>query len=338
MPENNATKIKLLKLYELLRTETDEARPLTKTQICQRMAELGVPLNPRTIERDVKALGVFGFEVITYIKDREKYYYVPEREFSVPELKILMDAVQAASFITEKKTKELIDKIAALGGSFRADLLKRNMVCFNTRKHSNESILYTVDQIEEAIQKKKKVSFYYFYLDEKKERVYQRKKSGEKTRYYVEPIAMVMNEDNYYLMTYSTRYPDKTTSYRLDRMDQVEVVEDSELSEAAIEKIAGVAEYTEQAFKMYSGEPEEVTIRFDRTLIGPVIDKFGEDISMAAVDDTTIEAMVAVQVSPTFFGWIAQFSDKMIIKEPITIRKTYMENLMKSFKQEQNDG
>lgn len=324
MPENNATKIKLLKLYELLRTETDEARPLTKTQICQRMAELGVPLNPRTVERDVKALGEFGFEVVTYIKDREKYYYVPEREFSVPELKILMDAVQAASFITEKKTKELVDKIAALGGSFRADLLKRNMVCFNTRKHSNESILYTVDQIEEAIQKKKKVSFYYFYLNENKERVYQCKKSGEKTRYYVEPIAMVMNEDNYYLMTYSTRYPEKTTSYRLDRMDQVEVVEDSELSEAAIEKIAGVAEYTEQAFKMYGGEPEEVMIRFDKTLIGPVLDKFGEGITMAAVDDTTIEAMVAVQVSPTFYGWISQFAGRMMIAFPKKVKMDYL--------------
>ena len=330
MPENNATKIKLLKLYELLRTETDEARPLTKTQICQRMAELGVPLNPRTVERDVKALEEFGFEVITYIKDREKYYYVPEREFSVPELKILMDAVQAASFITEKKTKELVDKIAALGGSFRADLLKRNMVCFNTRKHSNESILYTVDQIEEAIRKKKKVSFYYFYLDENKERVYRCKKSGEKTGYYVEPIAMVMNEDNYYLMTYSTRYPEKTTSYRLDRMDQVDIVEDSELSDAAIEKIAGVAEYTEQAFKMYGGEPEKVTIRFDRTLIGPVIDKFGEEITMTAVDDATIESTVSVQVSPTFYGWVAQFSDQMMVLSPKKVKeklKNHMNNV-----------
>ena len=94
------------------------------------------------------------------------------------------------------------------------------MVNFNTRKHSNETILYTVDSIEDAIRRKKKIAFHYFYLNEQKERVFQCKDTGEKKRYYVEPVAMVMSEDNYYLMTYSSRHPDKTANYRLDRMDQ----------------------------------------------------------------------------------------------------------------------
>ena len=327
----NSNKIKLLKLYELLQKDTDEDQPLSKTELCKRLTEQGVPVSIRTIDRDIEALTEFGFEIITFKKDHERYYYVPEREFSIPELKILMDAVQAASFVTEKKTKDLIDKIAALGGSYRAELLKRNMVSFNTRKHSNEKILYTVDSIEEAIRKKKKIAFHYFYLDEKKERVYQCKSTGEKKRYYVEPIALVLNEDNYYLMTYSSRHPDKTANYRLDRMDQVEVVEESVLSDAALEKIAGVAEFTEQAFKMYGGELVDVLIQFDKTLIGPVLDKFGEDTPMMTVNDTTCAATVHVQVSPTFFGWVAQFAEKMRIISPDTVIEEYKEHINRIF-------
>jgi predicted DNA-binding transcriptional regulator YafY len=324
----NSNKIKLLKLYELLQKDTDEDKPLTKTEICRRLNEQDVSCSVRTIERDVDALQQFGFEIISFKKDHERYYYVPEREFSIPELKILMDAVQAASFVTDKKTKELIDKIAALGGSYRADLLKRNMVNFNTRKHSNEKILYTVDSIEDAIRRKKKIAFHYFYLNEKKERVFQCKDTGEKKRYYVEPVAMIMSEDNYYLMTYSSRHPEKTANYRLDRMDQVEVVEESVLSNEALEKINGVAEFTEQAFKMYGGELEDILIQFDRALIGPVIDKFGEDTPMMQVNDNECAATVHVQVSPTFFGWVFQFGEKMKIISPIEVI-TEFQNLKK---------
>ena len=325
----NSNKIKLLKLYELLQKDTDEDKPLTKTEICRRLNEQDVSCSVRTIERDVDALQQFGFEIISFKKDHERYYYVPEREFSIPELKILMDAVQAASFVTDKKTKELIDKIAALGGSYRADLLKRNLVNFNTRKHSNEKILYTVDSIEDAIRRKKKIAFHYFYLNEKKERVFQCKDTGEKKRYYVEPVAMIMSEDNYYLMTYSSRHPDKTANYRLDRMDQVEVVEESVLSDEALEKINGVAEFTEQAFKMYGGELEDVLIQFDRALIGPVIDKFGEDTPMMTVNETTCAATVHVQVSKTFFGWLAQFADQMKIISPDNVKEQYKEHIDK---------
>ena len=148
-------------------------------------------------------------------------------------------------------------------------------------------------------------------------------RTGAKKRYYVEPVALVLNEDTYYLMTYSSRHPDKTANYRLDRMDQVEVVDESVLSDAALEKIAGVAEFTEQAFKMYGGELVDVLIQFDKTLIGPVLDKFGEDTPMMTVNENTCAATVHVQISPTFFGWVAQFAEKMRIISPDTVIEEY---------------
>ena len=319
----NMQKIKLLKLYELLRKETDEVHPISRIELCSRLNEMGISSNVRTLSSDIEVMKENGFEIMSFMKDKEKFFYVPEHDLTVPEIKILIDAVQAASFITEKKTAELVEKVAAIGGSHQAELLKKNMVCFNTRKHTNEAIFYTVDSIEDAIIRRKKIKFNYFHLDECAGRVYVTTGNGSKKRYYVEPVALIFNEDNYYLMAYSSRHPDSTANYRVDRMDHVEVVEESVLSDEAIAKIDGVAEFTEQAFKMFSGELEDVVIQFSKELIGPVFDKFGEDTPMMAVNDDTCEATVHVQISPMFFGWLAQFAGKMKIISPDSINEQY---------------
>ncbi len=320
-------KIKLLKLYELLKRETDEDHPISRVDLCKRLNEMGISSNVRTLTLDIRELTKNGYEVMSFMRDRERFFFVPEHELSIPEIKIIIDALQATSFVTEKKTAELIAKVAAIGGSHQADLLKENMVLFNTRKHTNEAVLYNVDSIEDAIARKKKIAFNYFHLNEKAERVYVTTDTGDRKRYYVEPVALIFNEDNYYLMAYSSKHPESTANYRIDRMDHVEVVEESVLSDEALAKIDGVAAYTEEAFKMFGGEREEVVLQFDKALIGPVFDKFGEDTPMTAVDENTCEATVRVQVAPTFFGWLAQFANKMQILEPESVIEQYVEHI-----------
>lgn len=128
---------------------------------------MGISSNVRTLSLDIAELIENGYEVMSFLRDKERFYFVPEHELSIPEIKLIIDALQAASFVTEKKTAELIEKVAAIGGSHQADLLKKNMVLFNTRKHTNEVVLYTVDSIEDAIIRKKKTAFNYFHLNEK---------------------------------------------------------------------------------------------------------------------------------------------------------------------------
>jgi predicted DNA-binding transcriptional regulator YafY len=313
---------------DYLQRETDSQHPVSRQELCKTLNALGIPSNPRTLSLDIEVLNGAGYEIMETQIGREKYYYIEERKFSIPELKVIIDALEAASFVTEKKTAELVEKVAALGGSHQAELLKENMVCFNTRKHTNESILYTVDSIEDAIIRRKKIAFNYFHLNEKAERVYVTASNGDKKRYYVEPVALIFNEDNYYLMAYSSRHPDKTASYRIDRMDHVEVVEESVLSDEAIAKIDGVAEFTEQAFKMFSGELEEVVLQFDKSLVGPVFDKFGEDTPMTMVNENSCEATVHVQIAPTFFGWLAQFGNKISVQSPKTLIDKYKTQLL----------
>ena len=323
MARENYRKVKLLKLLELLRKRTDEQHPMTTSEICAAMDELGIPCDRRIVKQDVDNLNDLGYEVMVTMVGHEKAYYVEDRSFSLPELKILIDAVHASSFITEKKSEELIEKLAALAGEHRAEVLKRNMVCFNTRKHSNEKILYTIDTLEEAILTQKKVIFLYFDLDESGQRVYRR--GGH--HYVVEPVALVFNEDNYYLTSYSSRH-DSTSNYRLDRMDAVEIIEEP-CGEKAVALRDEVAAYTEQAFKMFGGQLEDVALEFDRGLIGVVYDKFGESVKMIPSGENRCIATVKVRISPVFWGWLFQFAGQMDIISPARLNEEYKQQAAK---------
>lgn len=140
MPKENYQKIKLLKLMEILRLDSDEDHPMKTSAIIEKLLVMNITCDRCTLHKDMKFLNEQGYEVMKEFVDREMAYYVSDRSFGVPELKILIDAIQAASIITDKKTAELIDKIAELGGSHRAEILKGNLVRFSTREHSNEAI------------------------------------------------------------------------------------------------------------------------------------------------------------------------------------------------------
>ena len=323
MAQDNYRKIKLLKLLELLRMDTDEQHPMTTNQICARLDEMGIICDRRTLSKDIALLNEQGYEVMDTTVGHEKGYYVEDRSFSIPELKILMDAVQAASFITKKKTEELLEKISVLGGSHQAEILKGNIVNFKTTKHSNEQIFYNVDALEKAIEQQKKVLFRYFTLNEKGEKVYRR----DGHRYVVEPVALVFNEDNYYVMTYSSRH-ESTATYRLDRMEAVSVIEEP-ICDKAVELRREMAQYTEQVFKMYGGQPEDVVLEFQDGLIGVVFDKFGEDTPMMRVGESKCVATVKVRISPTFWGWLFQFAGEMRVLSPQWVIDGYRQQAKK---------
>lgn len=317
----NWQKIKMLKLLELLRQETDEQHSLSTNEICKRLRDMNISCERRTLSKDIALLNEQGFEVMWKWIGKEKGYYIEDRSLSIPELKILIDAVQAARFITERKTAELIDKIANLGGSHCASILKGNMVRFNSRKHSNESIYYNVGYLEDAIGQQKKVIFCYFDLDENGEKVYRR--NGH--HYVVEPVSLVFNEDNYYIIAYSAKH-DSTANYRIDRMDKVEII-DEPISKKGVLLRTEVAEYTMQAFKMYGGEPVDIMIEFNSKLIGVIYDKFGEDTKMVRSSDDKCIATLKVQTSPMFWGWLFQFAGQMKILSPDSVIEDYKKHI-----------
>lgn len=321
MSNDNCQKIKLLKLMELLRQETDENHAITTSEICRRLGEMGISCERRTVGKDMKVLREQGFEIMSELKGHENSYWIADRSFELPELKILMDAVQAALFIPRDKTDVLLEKIAALGGTHQAELLQGNLVRFNTRKHSNHAIFYNIQAIEDALQEKKKLSFRYFDLNEHLEKVYRM----EGGRYLADPIALIYDDNNYYLVSYSPKYAHAVT-YRVDRMDQVRA-EDEPLSAEALEQRLNTSETVEQAFRMFLGEQREVTLRFHDRLLGLLYDKFGEDISVSRLDSQSCEATVNVQISPPFWSWLFMLSGDLQLVGPEDLVEQYAKKL-----------
>lgn len=333
MSDSNCQKIKLLVLYEMLRQETDEEHPMKTNDILSRLGEKNITCDRRTLTKDMRTLNEYGFEVMSRFVGHEKAYYVEDRSFDEPEIRILADAVRAASFITESKTEELTEKIASLGGSHRKELLEKNRILFNTRKHSNESVYYTVDRLEEAITEGKQIRFRYFDLNEKAERVYR--KGGEPS-YVMEPLELVFSEDNYYLICYNDKYG-STTNFRIDRMSDVEILEDP-VSPKALEASGDLAGHTARMFSMYSGDPVSVTIWFLRSCIDQVFDRFGEDIDIKMLRTNkgtdVCEINVDIETSPAFWGWIFQFAGDMQIIKPESLREEYENRAMSIIRKE----
>ena len=324
MPDPKFQKIKLLKIWEILNRKTDEQHPITTQELIAELNLLGITADRRTIYTDIDSLQEFGYEIQNKRRNHDMVYWLPKRQFDLPEIKIIMDCIHSSKFVTASKTEELIDKLADLGGSGRGDLLKRNAVHFNAVKHSNESIYEIVDVLERAIESKKKVSFNYFLLNQSGERVY---KHNNKL-YVEEPLAMVCNDGNYYLLCYHSEeeYENHIKTFRVDRIDNISLSEE-DISKEGKTALRKAKQYSLQAFKMYGGPLRRVTLKFDESLIGVIYNKFGEKTVIKKSGDK-FTASVQVQISPTFWGWLMQFPTTMKIKSPQDLKEQYRDWVM----------
>lgn len=323
MQEKDSQKIKLVKMLELLRQETDEAHPILKSDLMRRLAEMGTNCSVRALTDDIKLLQKEGFAVRSVKIGHARAYYIADRGFSPAELRILMDAAQAASFIPERETAELRSKLASLGGSHEAELLGGNPVRFNTHKHENGSVMHTVLFLGDAVRQGRKAAFCYFDLNENLERVYR---YGHAMK-IVQPLGLVYNSDRYYLLCYDEE-AGIIKAYRVDRMDSAAVLMD-EISANAESAKNDLGEYVSQMFKMFAGELRPVTLEFTDAALGSVIDHFGEVIRIERIGPGRLRATVDVQVSPVFFGWVFQFAGDMRITGPDAVTEAFREHWQK---------
>lgn len=310
--EGSITKLKLLKIWEMLCRETDENNSMPSTVIIKNLSEMGIPCDRRTLYKDIEALNENGYEVLCK-RSRQNEYYVLDRNFNDAELHILIDAVQAATFITEEKTVDLVNRIASLSGDCKAKILKANTVAFNTVKNTNERIYYSVNEIITAIDNQKKIEFYYFDYDASHKRVYRK----EKQAYKVNPYATIYSNDSYYLLCYDDKH-EGMAHYRIDRMDTVKII-DEPITKRADLKAFNIKKHKKQIFNMFAGEDVTVTIRIDKRLIDAMYDKFGSSIKMRMVNESEAEFTTDVQISSPFIGWCISFGNKLKVISPSSV-------------------
>ena len=323
MKVDKFVKLKLVKIWEILSQETDEEHPMGTPVLLDKLAELGIPCDRRTLYADIKALNECGYEILCK-RAVSNEYYVKDRRFSIAELRIMMDAVQAAGFISDNKSKEFIDKLSKLAGSRHGEALKENLVSFNNTKTDNEDIYTNVETITAAIQQNKKVKFTYFDYDLSHKRVYRK----EGKFYYMNPFALVMDNDNYYFLG-CDKFHDNMISFRVDRMEQVQVSRHDK-EDLEILKTFDLENYKKQIFGMFSGNVTEVTIQANNELIDAVFDLFGPKTKLSPLNENEFVFTAQVQLSPQFFGWCCSFGDKLKVKAPNSVineLEDYIENL-----------
>ncbi len=316
-------KLKLMYLQKILHEKTDEENGLTLAQIIDKLDAYGIKAERKSIYSDFEALRSYGMEIESTRGKNTTYYGISEG-FQMPELKLLVDAVQSSKFITKKKSRELISKIEGLCSEHEAKKLQRQVYVSSRVKTYNESIYYNVDNIYTAIDSNKKIAFNYFeYTLQKTQKV---KRDGEK--YVVSPMALIWDNENYYLLGYENL---QQRHYRVDKMLKIDILDEVRdfNTVQAFEK-EDLALYSKRVFSMFSGETKRVRIRFSNILIGVVLDRFGNDIDIIKEDESNFYIDTDIDTSPQFFGWLTGLGSQAVILAPVTVKNQYIEHLRKT--------
>lgn len=302
--------LKLLYLLEIFKRKTNENHGLSVKELIDELKTYGITVERKTLYKDMVLLQNYGIDIIKDRDGRKIVYYMGDHLFELPELKLMVDAIQSSKFITTKKSKTLIKKIESLTNEFDGAELNRQVFVSNRVKNENESIYYIVDGIHSAINCDKKISFQYFEVVGNNEK--RLKHNGD--LYSVSPWILLWDNQNYYLVGYD----DKSNSirhYRVDRMTTVTIKEEKRAGSEAF-KSFDVGSFTRKTFGMFSGEEKRVRIWSDNASSGILFDRFGNDIEVNVADDDHIEVEVDVYVSEQFFGWILSLGSGIKILGP----------------------
>lgn len=312
-------KTRILTLMDMLERETDEERGLTVAEIIDRYEAANIRAERKSVYDDFAALSDFGVDVKCEREKGRTEYRLLSRKFELAELKILVDAVQSAKFITPRKSDELIAKLTTLASERQSRELKRTVYVADRAKSMNEGVYIAVDAIHAAIRDNKKVGFFYFDYNEKKEKVYRH----DKARYEVSPLALVMDDGKYYLIAFDGK-ADKIKHYRVDKTERLVPLDEMREGRERFRDF-NVAAYTKEHFGMYGGEEVLVTLRCTNRLAQVVLDRFGQDVSLHLRGDDHFEVSVRVVVSVHFLAWVLSLSPEMTIVEPRSVRERMRE-------------
>lgn len=315
MPQSSNQKLKLIYLIKILSEKTDETHSITMQEIINSLKAYGINAERKSIYTDMEALRQYGIDIIGTQENRTYYYRIGNRQFELAELKLLVDAVQAAKFLTTKKSNELIKKIEGLASQYEASQLHRQVYVAQRVKTMNESIYYNVDSLHSAIGLNQKIRFQYFQWNAKKER--ELRHDGK--YYEVSPWALSWDDENYYLIAFDS-FENKIKHFRVDKMLQIELVNEKREGMQEFTNF-DMAVYAKKMFGMFDGEEQIVKLECKNRLAGVMIDRFGKDISIMRKDDEHFSVNVKVAVSRQFLFWIMALGEEVKIVGPESVLK-----------------
>lgn len=311
-------RLRVLNLLQILHHQTDEMHPLAAQELIEQLAKQGITCDRKTIYEDIEALCLCGYDVL-HTNTPRRGYYLASRDFELPEVALLTDAVLSADFITRKKTSQLTKKLEGLLNRYQAEAYRHRGFIDNRNKGDNEEIYYTIDALERAIQEKKKVEFSYLRhtLTE------GRKPTLESKQRIVSPYALIWADDHYYLICNYEKY-NNLIHLRLDRMKGVSILAEpyrhfSEVSDYQTD--FNVADYVGKVFHMFSGAEEEIVLDCSNDILEQVIDRFSDQIFIRESGVGRFVFHCRACVSDGLVAWIMQFGEQMRVERPAALQE-----------------
>ena len=295
-------------VFKYLWENTDDQHPATIADIIAFLETQGITVKDyRAIQADIADLTAMGIDIV---EDRSRHYEysIGTRHFEVPEVKLLVDAVQSSRFVSQKKSKALIKKLSSFVGPQDAGIIKRQLYVEQRFKATNEGIMRIVDSVQDAIAAKTKVTFQYYDYSPQKKKVARH----DGAFYIVSPYSLIWNGDNYYMVGHSEE-KDKVQKFRVDRIDHLSIVEEPRVKPP---KDYSVGDFFSQEFSMMSGKETDVELLVENDLMNNIIDHFGERVKTEIVDEGHFKVHVTVGLSPTFYGWLFASKGKIKILNP----------------------
>ncbi len=307
------SKLKTLLVYKFLENYSDEDNPLSTTDLIDMLSKYGVPCERKSIYSDVKTLNEIGCDIMS-VRSPKKGFFMASRRFELPQVRLLIDAVSSAGFITPKKTQELIEKLESLVSENQAKNLVSQVYIDTDKKCDNEEIYYIIDALNDAIIKKQKVKFEYKRrtIDKKN------KKSYTKKIHTVSPYALIWKDDHYYLVCNNDKY-NNLSNLRLDRIRKIQSLEIPVRDISEVSEYKGtidISDYSSKMFNMFTGECVDVKLLCDLDIREEVMDRFGSSVPLNAVDTSHFETTIKATLSDGFVSWVMQYGDKVKIIEP----------------------
>ncbi len=310
MPKSDNQKLKIFYILDYLQRNSHESKPVRASELIQMLDRShNISCDRKTVYSDIAALQEYGVDIVS-LPGKGGGYYIASRNFELPELKLLIDAVQSSRYLTEKKSRELIEKLCAQCNEQDAKLMKRTVLVSGRVKSMNETIYYNVDNIQEAIAQNKQITFRYFDWDFGGKRKYREKE------YLASPYGLCQDNENCYLLAFSHRHG--ITSYRVDRMTDIRLTEDTRVK---CPELTGKAlvEHANRLFQMYSGDAADVKLRFHKSLLNVVIDRFGRDTMLIPDGEDYFNFTVNIAISPMFLSWVIGFGSKAKVLYPQSV-------------------
>ena len=324
MPKSDNQKLKILYIMDYLQKNSHEDKPVRAAELISMLdRQHGIRCDRKTVYSDIAALQEYGIDIVS-MPGKNGGYYVGSRNFELPELKLLIDAVQSSKYLTEKKSRELIEKLCAQCNEQDAALMKRTVLVSGRVKSMNETIYYNVDAIQDAIYENKQITFRYFDWDIKGKRNYREKE------YRASPYGLCQDNENCYLLALSERHG--ITSYRVDRMSDIAL---TDLPRTPSPELTGKAlvDHANQLFQMYAGDAVDVKLRFHKSLLNVVIDRFGKDTMLIPDGEEHFNFTVKVAISPMFLSWVIGFGNKATILYPQRVAQQCRELCLEAMSQ-----